>query len=56
MKSLVNFPQCLVMWTELCEWTQKLGDAFLAQKDEVMDTIQSLRSRAQTQGNLEDNG
>ena len=32
--------------------TRNLEMPFLAQKDEVMDTIQYLRSRAQTQGNL----
>lgn len=52
VKSLVNFPNALTMMDGNLEWTQKLGDAFLAQKDEVMDTIQYLRSRAQTQGNL----
>jgi hypothetical protein len=52
VKSLVNFPNALAMMDGNLEWTQKLGDAFLAQKDEVMDTIQYLRSRAQTQGNL----
>ena len=31
---------------------QKLGDAFLSQQQAVMDTIQSLRARAQAAGNL----
>lgn len=52
VKSLVNFPNALAMMDGNLEWTQKLGDAFLAQKDEVMDTIQYLRSKAQNQGNL----
>ncbi len=52
VKSLVNFPNALAMMDGNIEWTQKLGDAFLAQKDQVMDTIQYLRGRAQTQGNL----
>ena len=34
------------------DWTQKLGDAVLAQQKELMDAIQRLRARAQAQGNL----
>jgi hypothetical protein len=52
VKSLVNFPNALAMMDGNLEWTQKLGDAFLAQKEQVMDTIQYLRSKAQNQGNL----
>jgi hypothetical protein len=52
VKSLVNFPQVLTMMSEKLDWTQKLGDVFLAQQKDVMDTIQSLRAKAQTAGNL----
>jgi hypothetical protein len=52
VKSLVNFPQVLSMMSEKLDWTQKLGDAFLAQEKAVMDTIQSLRAKAQAAGNL----
>ena len=52
VKSLVNFPQVLTMMSEKLDWTQKLGDAFLAQQKTVMDTIQSLRAKAQAAGNL----
>ena len=52
VKSLVNFPQVLTMMSEQLEWTQKLGDAFLEQQKPVMDTIQSLRAKAQAAGNL----
>ncbi|MEN6622478.1 MAG: DUF3300 domain-containing protein, partial [Smithella sp.] len=40
VKSLVNFPQVLQMMSDQIDWTQKLGDAFLAQKKDVMDTVQ----------------
>ncbi|MGD0230678.1 MAG: DUF3300 domain-containing protein [Syntrophorhabdales bacterium] len=53
VKSLVNFPTVLQMLNDRLEWTQKLGDAFLAQKDQVMDTVQKLRQRAQGQGYLQ---
>ena len=54
VKALVPFPQVLSMMSERLEWTQKLGDAFLDQQDEVMDTVQNLRARAQAAGNLRD--
>ncbi|HMF50189.1 MAG TPA: DUF3300 domain-containing protein, partial [Candidatus Saccharimonadales bacterium] len=52
VKSLVNFPQIVTMMSEKLDWTQKLGDAFLGQQKEVMDTVQSLRAKAQAAGNL----
>jgi uncharacterized protein DUF3300 len=52
VKSLVNFPQVLTMMSEKIDWTQKLGDAFLADQKKVLDTIQSLRAKAQSSGNL----
>ena len=54
VKSLVNFPDVLSKMNENLEWTQNLGDAFLAQEKEVMDTIQNLRKKAQEAGNLKD--
>jgi hypothetical protein len=52
VKSLTVFPEVLTMMNEKLDWTQKLGDAFLAQQTDVMNAIQRLRSRAQEQGNL----
>lgn len=52
VKSLVNFPDVLSKMNENLEWTQKLGDAFLAQQKQVMDTVQNLRKKAQEAGNL----
>ncbi len=52
VKSLVNFPQVLDMMNDKLDWTQKLGDAFLAQQKDVMDTVQNLRAKAEEQGNL----
>jgi len=53
VKSLVNFPQVLDFMNEKLDWTQKLGDAFLSQQEEVMGTVQTLRKKAKEQGNLE---
>ena len=52
VKSLVNFPDVLSMMNEKLDLTQKLGDAFLAQQKEVMDTVQNLRKKAEASGNL----
>ncbi len=52
VKSLVGFPQVLDMMNEKLEWTQKLGDAFLAQQKDVLEAIQSLRKKAQQEDNL----
>jgi hypothetical protein len=52
VKSLVNFPQVLGMMSEKLDWTQKLGDAFLAQRKDVMDSVQRLRRKAMDAGNL----
>lgn len=52
VKSLVNFPDVLAMMNEKLDWTQKLGDAVLAQQQDVMRSIQDLRKKAEEQGNL----
>ncbi len=52
VKSLVNFPQVLSMMNEKLDLTQKLGDAFLAQQQDVMKAIQTLRAKAEVAGNL----
>lgn len=52
VKSLLAFPQLLARMGENLQWTQSLGDAFLEQEPEVMDTVQELRRRAQAAGNL----
>jgi hypothetical protein len=52
VKSLVAFPDVLTMMSEKVDWTQKLGDAFLAQQKDVMDAVQRLRTKAKDAGNL----
>ena len=54
VKSLTAVPQVLTMMSEKIDWTQKLGDAFLAQQAEVMKTAQTLRQKADAQGALKD--
>jgi hypothetical protein len=52
VKSLVPFPQILQMMDSNLEWTERIGDAFLAQQDAVMDSVQRLRHRAAAAGSL----
>ena len=52
VKSLALFPQVLAMMNDKLDWTQRLGDAFLGQQQDLMDAVQRLRARAQAQGTL----
>ena len=52
VKSLVNFPSVLSAMSQKLDLTTKVGDAFLSQQKEVMDTIQLLRKKAYDAGNL----
>lgn len=53
VKSLCHFPSVLSAMSDKIAQTTRLGDAFLAQQDDVMDMVQELRAKARTQGNLE---
>ena len=55
VKSLVAFPQVLEPMSDKLDWTQKLGDAFLADQQGVLDAVQRLRGKAQQTGNLKSN-
>ena len=46
VKSLVGFPSILRMMNEKIDWTQELGDAYLVQEADVMETVQALRQKA----------
>ena len=52
VKSLVTFPDVLAMMDKEIAWTQKLGDAFLAQQAALMDAVQRLRAKAKAEGTL----
>jgi hypothetical protein len=55
VKSLTAFPPVLTMLNDKLDWTQKLGDAFLAQQNDVMEAVQRLRAKADAAGNLKSN-
>jgi len=52
VKSLVPFPQVLHMMDSNIQWTEQVGDAFLAQQPAVMDSVQRLRQQAEAAGTL----
>ncbi len=56
VKSLVAFPELLQRMAESPSWLADLGQAFLTQEPQVMDTVQGLRHRAQANGQLTSSG
>ncbi len=50
VKSLVAFPRILQTMNENLGWTEDLGNAFLSQQAQVMQTVQKLRHRAYDAG------
>jgi hypothetical protein len=55
VQSLVAFPQLLAVLGQDPKWVQRMGDAFLAQPDAVMESVQRLRAQADAAGNLKSN-
>ncbi|MDR3425631.1 MAG: DUF3300 domain-containing protein [Alphaproteobacteria bacterium] len=53
VKSLVEFPQVLKMMDSNLQWTEQLGNSFLAQQEDVMNSVQNLRQRAVASGHLD---
>jgi hypothetical protein len=53
VKALTAVPQTLAMMSDKLDWTQQLGDAFLAQQQDVLNAVQKLRAQAQAAGNLQ---
>jgi hypothetical protein len=52
VKALAKFPDMIAKMDGDLDWTMKLGQAFLDQPKELMDTIQNLRAKAQKAGTL----
>ncbi|HEX5321065.1 MAG TPA: DUF3300 domain-containing protein, partial [Stellaceae bacterium] len=55
VKSLVAFPQIIVMMNTHMDWTQALGVAFGGQQVATMARVQFLRNRAAAAGHLKSN-
>ena len=54
VKSLMRYPDVLKWMDQNLEWTTALGNAFLDQPADVMNSIQALRAEAIAAGNLTD--
>jgi Protein of unknown function (DUF3300) len=52
VKGLTSVRQVLAMMNEKLDWTAQLGEAFLAQPNDVQTAIQALRKQADATGNL----
>lgn len=52
VQSLVAFPQALATMAQNPNWVDAIGQAFLAQSSDVMDSVQRLRQAAYKAGNL----
>jgi Protein of unknown function (DUF3300) len=52
VKALCGFPTVLKQMSDNLDWTRDLGDAFLGQKTQLMDTVQRMRKKALDAGTL----
>ncbi|HMG85077.1 MAG TPA: DUF3300 domain-containing protein [Terracidiphilus sp.] len=53
IKALTAFPQVIGQMAQNLQWTTDLGNAYYNQPQDVMQTIQVMRDRAQAAGNLQ---
>ncbi len=56
VQALLPFPSVLDMMSSDMKWTTDLGNAFLAQQQDVMDAVQRERKKAYDYGYLRSNG
>jgi Protein of unknown function (DUF3300) len=55
VRAVAHYPEVLDMMEEKLDWTTAIGQAYVNQSTEVMESIQRLRRLAYDQGNLETN-
>jgi hypothetical protein len=55
VQALLPFPSVLEKMAADMGWTRELGDAFLAQRQDVMDAVQRMRQKAKDYGYLRSN-
>lgn len=55
VQALLPFPSVLDTMASDMDWTRNLGDAFLAQKQDVLDAVQRMRQKAKDYGYLRSN-
>lgn len=54
VKTVARFPEVIDRMSEELSWTVELGQAFVAQQMDVMDSVQTLRAKARATGALRD--
>lgn len=52
IEALAALPDVVKILSENIKWTTELGDAFLAQQNDVMDAVQRMRAKAKNAGQL----
>src|SRR5499427_8197575 len=52
IQGLVAYPDVVTRMADNIQWTNDLGNAFLAQQSDVMGAVQRMRAKAQGTGNL----
>jgi hypothetical protein len=52
VRAVAHYPQVLYMMDREYQWTASLGQAYIEQPQDVMDSVQRLRRYAKEQGNL----
>src|SRR5215469_6911134 len=52
IQSMAGLPDVVKQLADNVKWTTDLGNAFLAQQDDVMAAVQRMRKTAQDKGNL----
>src|SRR5438067_5357097 len=52
VQAMAGYPEVVTRMAGNIQWTDDLGNAFLAQQSDVMDAVQRMRAKAQGTGNL----
>ena len=55
IQAMAALPDVVKRLVDDIQWTDELGNAFLAQQGDVMDAVQRMRAKAQEKGNLKSN-
>ena len=51
--ALLNYPEVIALLNEDIDWTWRLGEAVVAQQEDVVSAVESFRDRAYAAGNLQ---
>lgn len=54
VRELTAFPELIQLMDENLTWTRRLGEAFLLQEEELIETVQKLRTKALSSGSIDE--